>query len=342
MIARRLLLTLGIGVVAFAIGCGGSDDLEVVQPGNSPDPDATGGQVGAHGTIGYSAMTLKNPFFSIIAEELTKEAEAHGFTVVVNDADDKLENQAKHIDSYIQQGVSAIVLNPVDRIAIGDVIKKANAAGIPVFTCDLECEAEGIEIAGHVGTDNFQGGQLAGKAMIEALGSEGGEVLILALPEKNSCVLRVNGFKHVIDEHNETAEEGSKIKIVAELPCGGLRDPGFKATNDSLQQHPNIRGIFAINDPSALGAWQALDQNKKTDQVTLIGFDGQNEGKVAIKEGKIYADPIQFPDVMGKMTAENIAKYFNGEGFESHVLLETKLYTKADADADESLATPAE
>ncbi|MCA9044387.1 MAG: substrate-binding domain-containing protein, partial [Planctomycetaceae bacterium] len=166
MIARRLLLTLGLGLVTFAIGCGGGDDLEVVQPATDTETETTGGEAGARGTIGYSAMTLKNPFFAIIADELTKEAEAKGYTVIVNDADDKLENQAKHIDNYIAQGVSAIVLNPVDRIAIGDVIKKANEAGIPVFTCDLECEAEGIEIAGHVGTDNFQGGQLAGQAMV--------------------------------------------------------------------------------------------------------------------------------------------------------------------------------
>jgi ribose transport system substrate-binding protein len=68
--------------------------------------------------------------------------------------------------------------------------------------------AEGIEIAGHIGTDNFQGGELAGKAMIELLGDEGGEVLVLDFKQANSCVLRVNGFKKVINAHNERRKAG--------------------------------------------------------------------------------------------------------------------------------------
>lgn len=334
MLSRRALLG-SICCFSLLAGCGGSSGVDVVPatPGTSGTAESA---PGSKGTVGFSAMTLKNPFFSIIADELTKECEKYGYTVVVHDADDKLENQSKHVDDFIAQGVVAIVLNPVDRIAMGPVIKRANEKGIPVFTCDLECEAEGIIVSGHIGTDNFQGGKLAGTAMIKALGEEGGEVLVLALPEKNSCVLRVDGFKEVINAHNAGKESG-KIQIVAELPCGGLQDIGFKTTSDALQQHPNIRGIFAINDPSALGAWQALDQAGKSSQVKLVGFDGQLEGKQAIKEGKIFADPIQFPEQMGRITGENIAKYFRGDIFESRILIETALYDKAAADSDPAL-----
>ena len=156
-----------------------------------------------NGTIGYSAMELKNPFFKIIADKITEEAKKQGYDVVVNDAERKVDSQSKHIDNYIAQSVTAIVINPVDRIAIGPSIRKANEAGIPVFTNDLQCVAKDVEIAGHIGTDNHQGGKLAGHAMIEALGDEGGQVLVLHFKQANSCVLRVQGFTEVIDAHNK-------------------------------------------------------------------------------------------------------------------------------------------
>ncbi len=290
----------------------------------------------ARGTIGFSALTLKNPFFKIIADSLTAEARKQGFEVVVSDAERDVNEQSKHVDNFIAQKVSAIVLNPADRVAIGAAVKKANAAGIPVFTCDLECVAEGAKIAGHVGTDNFQGGRLAGQAMIEALGAAGGKVLVLHFKQANSCVMRVQGFREVLDSHNKGRTDG-RVEVAAELEGGGLQDAGFRAAADALQAHKDLAGIFAINDPSALGAWTALKQANKTDQVKLVGFDGQIEGKQAIKEGKIFADPIQFPEQMGAVIVQHIGKYLNGESFPTNMLIPTQLYRRADAEKDPAL-----
>ena len=172
--------------------------------------------------------------------------------------------------------------------------------------------------------------------MIEALGEAGGKVLVLHFEQAQSCVLRVGGFKEVIDAYNTEREE-EKIEVVAELDGGGLRDEGFKATSAAIQSDPDITGIFAINDPSALGAYAALEQAGKADQVKIVAFDGQIDGKQAIKDGKIYADPIQFPDRMGRITMQNIVKYLNGEDFEQITLIPTELYRKADADKDPEL-----
>lgn len=321
------LVTLCVLAAAFWTGCDS-------QPGSPPKPAA--GKPVARGTIGFSALTLKNPFFKIIADSLTAEARKQGFEVVVSDAERDVNEQSKHVDNFIAQKVSAIVLNPADRVAIGAAVKKANAAGIPVFTCDLECVAEGAKIAGHVGTDNFQGGRLAGQAMIEALGAAGGKVLVLHFKQANSCVMRVQGFREVLDSHNKGRTDG-RVEVAAELEGGGLQDAGFRAAADALQAHKDLAGIFAINDPSALGAWTALKQANKTDQVKLVGFDGQIEGKQAIKEGKIFADPIQFPEQMGAVIVQHIGKYLNGESFPTNMLIPTQLYRRADAEKDPAL-----
>jgi len=281
-------------------------------------------------------MSFKNPFFVVIKENLEDAANSAGYELIANDADSDVSKQANHIDEFINKGVVAIVLNPTDKLAIGEAIKKANAAGIPVFTCDLQCTAEGVEIAGHIGTDNYQGGTLAGQAMVEILGEQGGEVLVLDYKQANSCVLRVDGFMEVIDKHNGDREEG-KIQIIAEVNGGGDEDIGYKATTDLLVAHPNIVGVFAINDPSALGAWKAIDEAGKTEQITIVGFDGAKAGKQAILEGKIYADPIQYPVKMGREIMAKILAYQNGEDFEALELIPTTLYRKADAEMDPEL-----
>ena len=118
-----------------------------------------------------------------------------------------------------------------------------------------------MKIEGHVGTDNFQGGELAGKAMIDALGEKGGKVLILDLKRAHSCVLRVDGFKKVINAHNKEAL--GKIEIVSELDGNGDRTKGYQSTADALQAHEDLDAIFAINDPSALGAYTAVKEAKR-------------------------------------------------------------------------------
>ena len=71
--------------------------------------------------------------------------------------------------------------------------------------------------------------------------------------------------------------------------------------------------------------------------IKIIAFDGQREGKLAIRDGKIYADPIQYPDQMGIKTAQIIAAYFRGETIESEILIPTTLYKQADAQNDPDL-----
>jgi len=288
------------------------------------------------GVIGYSALALENAFFKTIADTMEEEANSHGYELLVNDAKKDAAQQAAHIDNYIARQVVAIVINPADRKGMGAAIKRANEAGIPVFTNDTKCVADGVKIAGHAGTDNLQGGEVAGAAMIEVLGKTGGEVGILHFPQAHSCVLRVQGFKKVIDAHNKENPD-TQIKIVTELEGGGQQGKSTESTTAMMTAHPEISAIFAINDPSALGAYKALEESGRAGKVTIIGFDGELAGRKAIKAGKIYADPIQFPKKMARVTIENIVKYQNGEAFEMEQLFPTELYRKSDADADPEL-----
>ncbi len=286
------------------------------------------------GTIGVSVLTFNNPFFKEIADSLTKEAARNGYQVIAVSGDFDVARQQNQVKDFIVRKVSAMVLCPCDSKAIGPAIREANRAGIPVFTADIASLDPLAKVAAHVATDNLQGGRMAADAVVEALGGKG-KVGILDHPEIESVMLRTKGFEERLAELN--AKPGVKVEIVAKLPGGGDKARSFKAAQDMLQAHADLNAIFAINDPSALGARAALEAAGKADQVKLVGFDGQPEGKAAIKAGKIYADPIQFPDRIGIETARAIQKYMNGEDVKAQILIPTALYRQADAVADPSV-----
>lgn len=293
------------------------------------------GAPAAKGTIGVSLLTLDNPFFKVIGDNITAEGKKLGYETIVVSGEKDVARQSNQVKDFIVKKVSAIVLSPCDSKAIGPVIREANAAGIPVLTVDIPYRGGDAKILTQVATDNFGGGKEAAKAMIEALGEQGGKIAVLHFKQAESCQLRVAGFREVIDAHNASA--AGKIEIVTELESGGAKDVGYKAAEDALQAHGDLRGIFAINDPAALGARAALEKAGKENQIVIVGFDGQPEGKQAIKEGKIYADPIQFPDKMGVEIVRAIVAHSKGEDPAPEMFIPTSLYRKADGEKDPDL-----
>lgn len=302
-------------------------------------PDVADVTVGAPppaGIIGLSVLTMDNPFFKVIADTLATEAAKNGYRVDAVSGDFDVNKQQNQVRDFIVRKVSAIVLCPCDSKAIGTAVQEANAAGIPVFTADIACLDPAAKVVCHVATDNKPGGRLAADAIVEALGGRG-KVAILDHPVVESVMLRTEGFRERLAELNK--DPNTEVEIVATLAGGGDKAKSYAAAQDLLQAHPDLNAIFAINDPSALGAVAALENAKLADRIKVVGFDGQPEGKQAIRDGRIYADPIQFPDQIGTKTAQVILAYLRGEEVEREILIPTALYRRADAEQDPELQT---
>jgi len=269
-------------------------------------------------------MTSTNPFFMKLGNAIRDEAAKHGYETILVSGDYDVSKQKNQISDFIVQGVDAIVVAPVDSKGIVTAIKEANDAGIPVFTSDLAVISDDVDIVSHVATDNYQAGRVAGKAMIEALRGSGGNIGILDFAQAESVILRVRGFMDELAEYKE--ETGISIEIVSRLPGGASRDISFRAMEDMIQAHPDLVGVFAINDPSALGAVAALEKAKRLDGVKIISVDGQPEGRRAIKDGKIYADAIQHPLLIAEKTVDVLMQYMSGEQVPEEVLIPTDMY----------------
>lgn len=283
------------------------------------------------GKIGMTCMDLTNPFFKLIANVMEEEAAKHGYRLVALDGANDGATQNAQLADFIAQGYDAIFLNPADSKAAAEGVRKAYGAGVPVFTFDIQINHEEVKemVTSHIGSDNFQGGQLAGKSMMKATGDQG-EIAIVGLPEATSCILRVAGFKDSLEKN------GSKLKIVTELNGKGNRSEGFAVTNDILQAHPNIVGIFAINDPSGLGAYAAVEKAGKTDQITIVAFDASPAGKQGVFEKKLYDTPQQYPRKMAIGTVESFIKHLEGEELEKRVFIPCTHYYYETAVNDET------
>ncbi len=330
---RRLPPAIILLTAVLLAGCADSDSGGSTSSGPSAGDSSS---APSRGTIGYSAQTLTNPFFQIIADTMTEEAARHGYDVTVVSSNQDVARQAEQIDEFIVQGVAAIVINPADSVSIGQAILRANEAGIPVFTNDIKYTGDVGRVVCHVATDNLQGGRLAGEAMVKLLGESGGKVAVLDYPDVESCQMRTQGFREIIDAHN-ASDGAAQIEIVSVLNARGAREEGYAKTQDIITANSDLAAIFAINDPSALGAYAALEESGLQDQVTIIGFDGELAGKEAILAGKILCDPIQFPDKMGQRTIERIIQHFNGDEVPEEELIPSMLYYQADAEKDPEL-----
>jgi len=283
------------------------------------------------GKIGMTCMDLTNPFFKLIANVMEKEASQYDHELLALDANNDPAKQNNQLSDFVAQGCSAIFLNPADSRAAGEGVKKAHAAGIPVFTFDVQVtdkEAAPL-VESHIGSDNFQGGRLAGESMLKVTGGKG-KIAILSYPDVTSCILRVQGFKKIL------AEKPNELEIVSELSGRGNRSDGYNTTTDMLQAHPDIVGIFAINDPSALGAYSAVVKAGKQDQITVIGFDASPAGKQAVFEKKLYDSPQQFPRKMAKGTVDAFVQYMEGEDVPKKIFIPCEHYYYDDAVEDPS------
>jgi len=273
-------------------------------------------------TIGVSIQNREAQFYQDLEGGLKSGANKYGFTVQVVDAGRDNAKQQSQVEDFISKKVAAIVLTPYDSQAIGGAIVEANKAGIPVFTADIASTAKQGTVVAHIASDNVQGGAQAGNLMCAAVKS--GSIAIIDEPEVTSVQDRVKGFKGAL-----AACPG--VKVVADIDGGGERAKASSVMDDLLQSHKDLKGVFGINDDSALGAAKSIQAAGLTGKIAVVGYDASPEAQAAIKAGTMYGDAIQHPDQIGSKTIDAIHDYFGGKKPPAKISVAVGTFTKANA-----------
>ena len=222
----------------------------------------------------------------------------------------QVTQQADLVQDMITNKVDAIVLAASDAKGLVPKVEAAVKAGIPVITIDSGVDSE-LPLT-FVATDNIKGAQEAAKKLAELIGDEGEVGLIPFVPGAATSQMREQGFKDEIAKH-------PNIKLVATLYSESDVKKGMDATDDMLAAHPNIKGIFAANEPGAMGAARALETRKLAQKVKLVAFDAAPAEIEALKKGTIQALVVQNPFQMGYQGVEAAVKAINGEPVEKRI-----------------------
>ncbi|MEK0085467.1 ABC transporter substrate-binding protein [Benzoatithermus flavus] len=270
-------------------------------------------------SIGVTLGSLGNPFFVAMTkgvEAKAKEINPNAKIIAVS-ADYDLNKQFTQIDNFIASGVDVILLNAADPKAIAPAVKRAQAAGIVVVAVDVA--AAGADAT--VQTNNVKAGQIACQYLVDKLGGKG-DVVIINGPQVSSVVDRVNGCKEVIGK--------TQMKILSsDQDAKGSREGGLGVMQGLLTRFQHIDGVFAINDPTAIGADLAAKQLGRSEFI-ITSVDGAPDIEAALKNNTlIQASASQDPYFMAQKALEIGYDILNGKKpAEPMILLEPQLITR--------------
>ena len=273
--------------------------------------------------VGVTLLTKSHPFYQELEAAMEETAAKNNVTLSIQSAEFDMKDQQSQIENFITQKMDALIVCPVDSDTIGGAIKEANKAKIPVFTADIS--ANSGDVVCHVASDNIAGGRLAGEYMAKLLNGNG-KIIIIDHPKVMSVRDRTKGFVEAVAKY-------PGIKIIARPPGDGERGKSMDVMETMLQSHPEINGVFAINDSTALGALAALRQAKKN--IVIVGYDGDPEARAEILKGSpLKADSVQYPRKIGATTIEMVVKHLKGETVPAKVPVEVGIIDKASLEAE--------
>jgi len=252
------------------------------------------------------------PFFGAMVDGAKEAGKEFNVEVTAYDGENKPGLQTSQVEDAIAAKYDAILLNPISAEALVPAVKKANAAGIPVFSLDRD--VVGGKRVAYIGTNNVKAAEEGAKTLLKALKASGKAkpwriVHLWGTPGASSAMERSKGVHNVLDPliKNKTVE------MVADLTAQFNKPTGMKVMEDILATTSDIDAVITGNDDMALGAMEALKgagvKIGFPDGVIIVGFDAIDPAVAAVERGEMYCTVAQSPYVMGYWGVEAMAKH---------------------------------
>jgi fructose transport system substrate-binding protein len=308
---RRVRLLIGaaaaVALVATAVGAGSS-------AASSAKPSHVS-KTQAQVIVGLITKTDTNPFFVKMKEGAQKAAKQYGAKLLTaaGKFDGDNASQVTAIENMVTAGAKGILITPSDTKAIVPAIKKARAAGVIVIALDTATDpANAVDAL--FATNNYNAGLLIGKWARAKFGSKPAKIVTLDLSPARVTVdvARHNGF--LAGMGNKAATPTAKgfakdSRIVCSQDAQGDQVKGQTAMENCLTKAPDVNLLYTINEPTALGAYTALKNADKQNQVTIVSVDGGCTGVRGVKAGQIAATSQQYPLKMAALGVAAVVKF---------------------------------
>lgn len=275
-----------------------------------------------HLVFGATYMTMNNPFYEVINNELKKEIEKEGDELIVRNPELNIDKQNEQIEEFISKKVDGIFVNPIDSSKLTS-LESAREAGIPIIAIDASVDNKDL-IDCVIESDNYDAGVLCAQDMMKRMQSA--DIVLLKHSTVESAVSRIQGFVDTIKNYPQ-------YKIIDSAECEGQLERAMPLMESMLKKNSDIDVVMALNDPSALGALAAIESMKRTN-ILVYGVDGTPDLKSLIKQSPLVAgtaaqSPIQF----GRLAAKNMYYIIQRKEVSKIIEVPVSLITKDNIDS---------
>jgi ribose transport system substrate-binding protein len=244
-------------------------------------------------TFGVVVNNADHPSITAMNQGMQDEAAIYGVELVILDPAFDPQKQVSMIDNLIAQGVDALLVNAVDPAAVVPSLKKASEAGIPVIMNNADTNEEGHQYTEtFVTTDTYGQGRAVGEAIKAVMEPNSKMAIISGKPGQSGVAERIQGAKDAL--------EGTGIEFIAEQPAEWSKDKALTVMQDFLTRYPDLNGVYALDDPMALGALQAIKASGREDLLgKVFGVNGNKEACDAIANGEMGGTALQLSYLVG-------------------------------------------
>jgi len=329
---RAAYAAAALCATAALAACSSSSSASSSATAGSSSSAAAGGSSSSAAsgqTVGISLIlkTLSNPYFVTMKNDAEAAAAANGvkLTVAAGTTDGDTQTQITAIDNAISEGDKGILIT-TNGNAVNAALDQAKKAGLFVVALDTAPTPPTVADITYA-TDNTAAGKLDGQYAAAMLGGKPAVIAMLDL--FNNQVVSVDidrdhGFLEGMGINpgnpNENGQEaktgtytgGGKYTIACHQPTTGAIDGGRTAMEDCLSANPDINIVYAINEPAAEGAYDAIRAAGKTGSIKVFAIDGSCAGLKLVSSGEFEADAVQYPGKMAVLGMQAIAKLARG------------------------------
>ncbi|HUX14003.1 MAG TPA: ABC transporter substrate-binding protein [Spirochaetia bacterium] len=249
-------------------------------------------------TVGFVPSLASDPFFLSMQYGAQQEANKLGVKLIWQGASGTYSPSAQlpYVHTVLADKLNSFVLVPTDANALMPAVKQAIGDKIPVITADTTVSDTSV-LTSRITGDNVGGGKLAANLLVKAIGGSGQVFVMNGLPGVTTDQLRMQGFRDALAGNSGVNDVGFQYS---------QDQPTHAATvlKDELLRYPNLKGIFCIDDESAIGVIQGLQNLGKLGQIKVVAYDAEPAEVSALEQGKLVALVAQQPAKEGQMAVQ--------------------------------------
>ena len=226
-------------------------------------------------------------------------------TVEAPDTETNMEQQIKMVENAVTKGAKVIAISVLDSKAMIPAIEQAVSSGVKIITFNSKIDSE-LPLT-HVATDNWAAGELAGKALGEALGGKG----------KYAILGAVQGVKNNRDRSDGAADYIKKnfpeMELITIRYTDNDLNNALAITSDLITAIPDIKGFFSNNETTTIAVSIVLEEKNKIGVIKQVGFDATPQTIGALENKIISAIVTQVPFKMGYVAVESALNALDGK-----------------------------